>query len=115
MIILRLATARNHEQRRRHDVWGTFSGDAALGGSARGDFGALDDLDDGRIGPGAAVTHRRDHDVQIITYVHEGGVAYEGPGGNFSAIQAGEFQQRTILRGPATGTGTVRVSTPPIS
>jgi quercetin 2,3-dioxygenase len=98
MITVRRATQRYHEHRRTHDVWHTF-GRGTEPSPTRGDFGALDDLDDGRIGPGAAVTHRRDHDAQIITYVHEGSVAYEGPGGSTVAIQAGEFQQRTIARG----------------
>ncbi len=103
MITLRRATERYHEHSRRYDVWHTFDQRVGLafgvGDFGVGAFGALEDVDEGRIRPGAGVAQRWQHDAEVITYVREGGVVHEDASAEATVLQAGEFQQRTIARG----------------
>jgi hypothetical protein len=79
-------------------VWHTFDQGRGLD-LGRGAFGLLEDIDEGRIRRGAAVSRRWEHDAEVVTYVREGGVVHEDAGGKAVVLQAGEFQRRTIGRG----------------
>ncbi len=89
MITLRRAKQRRRDHRRRQEVWLTFARD----------FGALQTLDEGHLPPTAGLSRHRHDDVEVITYVREGSLAYEDSIGRSGVIHAGEFQRTTAGRG----------------
>jgi redox-sensitive bicupin YhaK (pirin superfamily) len=109
VITLRRATEREHDRRRKYEVWRTFPHEDRGSGLDSG-FGALQGLNESHLEPGGRVPDRSRHDAQVITYVREGTVACEDPAGRSCRIHAGEFQQMTVGRGahPA-GMNTSRV------
>jgi quercetin 2,3-dioxygenase len=98
MIVLRRATERHRERRRKQELWSTFypqnRSDPLAGG-----FGALEFLNEDRLPPGASVPRRPPHDAEIVTYVREGALAHEDSMGGSGVIYAGEFQRVTAGRG----------------
>lgn len=64
-----------------------------------GGLGALDNLQEHRLRPGARVRGQPQHAVEIITYVREGSLAYRDAEGNPALLTAGEFQCRSVGRG----------------
>jgi quercetin 2,3-dioxygenase len=98
MISVRRATARRHNRRSKRDVWQTFDprdvSDCLAGG-----FGALEALDENRLPPRAEVGRHARVEVEIVTYVREGTVAYEDSTGDSGVIHAGEFQRMTTAPG----------------
>ena len=109
MITLRRATEREHDRRRKYEVWRTFPHEDRGSGLDSG-FGALEGLNESHLEPGGRVPSHRRRAAEVITYVREGTVAGEDPAGRSCRIHAGEFQQMTVGRGaqPA-GTNTSRV------
>jgi redox-sensitive bicupin YhaK (pirin superfamily) len=96
MITLRRANERQHDRRRKQEVWHTFQpdvGDALVGG-----FGALEVLDEDRLPPGEGVLRHSHRDAEIVTYVREGALAQEDSMGRSGVIHAGEFQRMTAGR-----------------
>jgi quercetin 2,3-dioxygenase len=102
MITLRRADERQHDRRRRHEVWRTFDPDGKAGGPGDG-FGALALLDEHRLAPGANLTRQPHQDAEIVIYVRDGALAHEDSTGRSGVIQAGEFQCRTARRGVRHG------------
>lgn len=98
MITLLRAAERRHEHRRTYDAWHTFH-PSTRERCPQGRFGALEDIDEGRLRPSASSLHRSPRAAEIITYVRDGNIAYECSGGKSSVIGAGEFQQRSVSRG----------------
>jgi hypothetical protein len=100
MITLRRHKQRRHVKRGEQDVWLTFSSDDSADPLADG-FGNLEILNEDRLPPGAGagVPLHRHHDAEIVTYVHEGALAYEDSTGRSGVIQSGEFQRMTAGRG----------------
>jgi quercetin 2,3-dioxygenase len=98
MITLRRAKERQHERHRKREVWLTFYSDAAPHPLAGG-FGTLEILNEDRLSPGAGTPRHPTHDAEIVTYVHEGALAYEDSMGGSGVIHAGEFQRMTAGRG----------------
>ena len=97
MITLRRAKEREHDGRRRQEVWLTFPLD--LANPLNGGFGTLQSLNEDRLAPGASVPRHSHHDAEIVTYAREGALAYEDSMGCSGVIQAGEFQRMTAGRG----------------
>ena len=97
MVSLRRASERLHHRSRRQEDWLTFDPDSRADPLADG-FGTLESLNEIRIAPGAAVPRNARHDVEIVTYVHEGVVAYEDSMGHSGVLQAGEFHRVTSGR-----------------
>jgi quercetin 2,3-dioxygenase len=91
MITMRPTSARQHDTRRRHEVWRTFSplhdGEPAVEG-----FGALALLDEIRLAPGASLPRQAPHDSEIITWVRAGSLAFEDSTGRHGVVLASEFQ-----------------------
>ena len=91
MITVREASRRHHNRRHKQEGWITFypqdDVDSLIG------FGALESLDENRLPPGACLRRRPQHDVEIVTYVREGGLTYEDAVGGSGIIVAGEFQR----------------------
>ena len=98
MITLRRAEERRHDRRRKRDVWLTFYPQDRSDPLADG-FGALELLNEDRLPPGASIPHGPPHDAEIVTYVHEGALAFDDSKGRSGVIQAGEFQRMTAGRG----------------
>lgn len=94
MITLRRAEERRHDHLRGREIWRTFHpgerGDALAGG-----FGLLESLDEDLLRPGAGGPSRPHCNVEIVTYVREGGLLYAGSVGGQGVIRAGEFQRMT--------------------
>jgi quercetin 2,3-dioxygenase len=97
MITLRRARERHRTLVRKQEVWHTFDLERRVG--AGGGFGALEVLDEGRLGPGAAILRDRHRAAEIVTYVREGSLAHEDSTGRSGVVLAGEFQRMTA--GPA--------------
>jgi redox-sensitive bicupin YhaK (pirin superfamily) len=98
MNTLRRGDQRRHLRRRQRETWLTFypegDGDAASTG-----FGALELLDEERIGPSAAVRLRPRLDTEVISYVLAGTLAHEDSTGSSGVLHAGEFQRITCGHG----------------
>ncbi|HEY3499525.1 MAG TPA: pirin family protein [Polyangiaceae bacterium] len=97
MITLRRANERHHERRGKREVWHTFSSKDEASAFAEG-FGILVLLDEHSLPPGASVPRQPAGDAELITYVHEGGLACEDSTGRSGIIQAGEFQRMNLAR-----------------
>jgi len=97
MTTLRRADEREHDGRRKHEIWLTFP--MGLTGRPGAGFGTLETLNETRLAPGAGVARHRHHDDEIITYAHQGALAYEDSMGCSGVIQAGEFQRMTTGHG----------------
>lgn len=98
MITLRRAEERHHERSREQEVWLTFfPHDHASPFSD--DFGTLEILDEGRLPPGGGITRRPHRDVEIVTFVREGALAWEDSTESSGLVQAGEFRRMTVGRG----------------
>jgi quercetin 2,3-dioxygenase len=98
LIAPRRAAERQHNQRGKHETWRSF---APRGGAndARKGFEALESVEESRLPPGAIVPRNAHRDGEIITYVHEGALAFRDPMGRSGVIHAGEFQTRSTRRG----------------
>lgn len=97
MITIRRAEARHHRRRGKQDVWFTFPCDS-LTPPARG-FGALEQMEEGRMDAGAGGARRSLRDTDVLTYVREGALAREHAVGDAGLLRAGEFELLTAGRG----------------
>lgn len=97
MITLRRANARHHDRRRKHEVWFTFCPDQAAA-DADG-FGPLESLNEDRLPPAAVIEREAPNDTEIVTYVHQGAIAYGDTLGHSGVIHAGEFRLMTARPG----------------
>src|SRR5687768_5689494 len=97
MITLRRAKERHHDRRRKQEAWLTFYPGNRADPLADG-FGVLEILDEDRVPPGARVSRHPQHDVEILTYVRKGPLAYEDSMGRSGVIHTGEFQHMTARR-----------------
>lgn len=98
MITLCRAKKRYHDRRRKQDAWLTFYPQNRANPFADG-FGILEVLNEVRLSPGAAAPRHPCHDVEIITYIHEGALAQRDSMGRSGVLHAGEFQRMTAGRG----------------
>ncbi len=98
MISVCRSAERGHTQRSEVEVWCTFSERDGAGPRANG-FGAIEVLDESRLGPGAEAPRYPGRDAEVVTYVREGGLAYDDSLGRTGIIHAGEFQHMTVGRG----------------
>ena len=98
MITLRRAAARHHIRSRGQEVWSTFNAEVRADPLADG-FGALVTLDEDILPPGTGVPLSLRDDVEIVTYVLEGGLAQEDSTGGSGVLHAGEFQHMSVGRG----------------
>jgi redox-sensitive bicupin YhaK (pirin superfamily) len=98
MIMLRRANERHRERPRKQEVWLTFDSEDRADPLADG-FGTLAMLNEDRLPPGGDLPRHPHHDVEIVTYVREGALAYQDSMGRSGVISAGEFQRMTAGRG----------------
>ncbi len=85
MIRVRRAEEREHDRRNKRDSWLTC-------------YPGGETLDEDRLAPGAGIPRDARCDAEIVTYVHEGALAYEDSKGDSGIIHAGEFQCMTVGR-----------------
>jgi quercetin 2,3-dioxygenase len=97
MITLRRSQQRQHDRRRKQEVWRTFCLQNREDPLADG-FGSLQMLDESRLPPGASVPPQPHHDAEIVTYVREGTVTHADSMGRSVIIQAGEFHSMSAAR-----------------
>ena len=98
MITARRAAERQHDRSRKLETWLTFDPAERTGAFSEG-FGTIESLKECRLAPGAGLPRTSGHDVEILTYVSEGALAYENSLGASGVVQAGEFQRVTVGHG----------------
>jgi len=98
MITLRRAEERRRDHRNKRDAWLTFY-PGGRAGSLDDGFGMIQTLDEDRLAPGTGIPLGARGDGEIVTYVHEGALAYDDSIGHSGIIHAGEFQCMTVGRG----------------
>jgi quercetin 2,3-dioxygenase len=94
MITLRRAAERHHDTSRKLETWLTFDPRDSAGRLVEG-LGNIEILKECRLAPGAGVPRTIGQDIEILTYVREGAIAYENSLGSSGIVQTGEFQRVT--------------------
>lgn len=92
MITLRRSAERHHVQRRHREHWASFHPERAEDGFARG-FGALERLDEHRLGAGASVLVHPPGELEVVSYVLAGVVASQDVARHTSILRVGDFQR----------------------
>jgi redox-sensitive bicupin YhaK (pirin superfamily) len=98
MITTRLAGQRGHAERGWLDSWHTFSFGDYHEQKWMG-YGPLRVINEDRVVPGAGFPPHSHSDMEIISYVLEGGLRHRDSTGGGSAIRPGEVQLMTAGRG----------------
>ena len=98
MITLRRAQERHHTHASKHDIWHTFNPKDRTEMFADG-FGALQTLNERRLGPGAHIPLHMKREAEVITYVRDGTLADHDSLGRSGLITTGEFQRLSAGRG----------------
>jgi redox-sensitive bicupin YhaK (pirin superfamily) len=93
MIVLRRTDERRHERSGKQETWLTFDPQGQRQPFATR-FGDLEILTERWLPPKATVRHPHPG-VEIVTYVHEGALAYEDSAGQSMVLHAGEFRRLT--------------------
>ncbi len=94
MITLRRAAERHHDKSRKLETWLTFDPQDRASRLVDG-LENIEILKESRLAPGAGVPRTTGQDVEILTYVLEGALAYENSLGGSGIVQTGEFQRVT--------------------
>jgi quercetin 2,3-dioxygenase len=98
MTSIRRAQERHHEHNRKQELWFTFNPQDLAEAQAAG-LGNLLTINETQLSPGAGSPRHPHHDTEIVTYTHEGALAYEDSMGRSGVIQNGEFQRMTSGQG----------------
>lgn len=98
MITVRRGSERVHDKGARQEKWLTFDRQDQADPLAGG-FGILEILNEIRLAPGAGIPRNARQEAEILTYVHEGVLAYEDSIGHSGVVQTGEFQRVTSGHG----------------
>jgi quercetin 2,3-dioxygenase len=98
MFNVRRAKERQCDRSRKQEKWHTFDSGSTADPFTHG-FGTLRTLSEIRLAPGARAPRNSLQDAVVVTYVHEGALAYEDSLGHSDVVQTGEFQRVTSGRG----------------
>lgn len=98
MLTLRRAKQRYGGQRGKQVIWLTFQPRAVDDPLGEG-FGSLLLLNEISVAPGAAIRGHPKQNVECLSYVRDGVLAYEDSLGRAGVIQAGEFRRTVVARG----------------
>jgi redox-sensitive bicupin YhaK (pirin superfamily) len=91
MRTLRRSEEREQFARRGQQTWLTFAR-ATAGKTGQDGFRGLALLNEARLPPGRSLHSGPVDDVEVVTYVREGALAFQDSHGQSGVIQAGEFQ-----------------------
>jgi redox-sensitive bicupin YhaK (pirin superfamily) len=94
MITTRRAAERHHDKSRRLETWLTFDPQDRADRLVEG-LRNIEILKESRLAPGVGAPRTSGEDIEILTYVREGALAYENSLGGSGIVQAGEFQRVT--------------------
>ena len=94
MTTLRRAKDRHHERSHKQEFWLTFNSQDLADPLGAG-MGTLQTFNETHLPPGAGGPRHPHNDTEIVTYTHEGALAYEDSMGCSGVIAAGEFQRMT--------------------
>ena len=97
MNIIRRNTERRHIQSGKCEMWLTFHPQAATYPRDEG-FGVISILNEVKLPSNGGAVSNLESESELITYVHKGALAFEGPMGRSGIITAGEFQCMIIGR-----------------
>jgi redox-sensitive bicupin YhaK (pirin superfamily) len=97
MVNVRRASERQHHRSRGQDACFTFAPEDRAEPRAD-DFGSLEQLNELRIAPGTSAPRNTRRDVEVVTYLYQGVLAYEDSMGHSGVLQAGEFHRVTSGR-----------------
>lgn len=99
MLTLHRASEREHERRRRREIWFTAYA-RLLTPPLDGERRSFEGLLEGRLPPGSSLPRHRGVDAELLTYVWEGAIAFEDVGGQPGLLRAGEFRRTRSGAGP---------------
>jgi redox-sensitive bicupin YhaK (pirin superfamily) len=91
MITLRRAAERHHDKSRTLETWLTFHPRGSDGTCKAMAWRNLEILNENRLAPGARISRVSGHDAEILTYVHEGALAYENSLGSSASCKPANF------------------------
>ncbi len=97
MMSLRRAKERHHDQHEDPDVRLTFHPHDPVGTLADG-FGSLERLNEVRLAPGARAAMPPYRDSEVVTYVREGGLAFDDSKGCCRIVRTDEYRRAATSR-----------------
>jgi len=98
MITFQKAHQRHLQVQGGQKTWSTFEPNAADLSHPTG-FRSLESFREEDLEPGAGFRFQAPHDLEVLTYVHQGAMILEDPAGRTVVVEAGEFHRASVRGG----------------